>query len=126
MFFALAMVFAISSVCAQSPKNGEKGMDKMKKRVEMLKSELNLTDDQTAKVTELVVSLGKQMKEIRENGEGKSEANKDKMKALAKEREDKMKLILTSEQMTKLKEMNKKEMGEHKSKKNAGEEKSAE
>ena len=122
MFFALAMLFAVSSVCAQNSKKEGKAMEMMKKRVELLKSELNLSDDQTAKVTELMLSLGKQMKEIRENGEGKSEGNKAKMKALAKERQDKMKLILTPDQLTKLKELNKKEMKDRKAKKEGGEE----
>lgn len=106
MFIALAFVFAISSMNAQAPKDGPRdGGDRMKKRVEQLKSELQLTDEQTKKIEDLFAAQGKAMKELRESGD----FNRDKMKDLMKERETKMKEILTPEQQVKFLELNKKE-----------------
>ncbi|MEI7675630.1 MAG: hypothetical protein WCJ03_02515 [Bacteroidales bacterium] len=93
MFIVLSFVFAVTSMNAQKPNDRSKGVEFMKNRLEQLKTELKLTDDQSKKIQDLFVSQAKAMKELRESGEG----NREKMKDLMKERETKMKEILTPE-----------------------------
>ena len=103
MFIVLSFVFAVVGMNAQKPNDGAKGAEKMKNRLEQLKTELKLTDDQSKKIEDLFISQGKIMKELRESGD----VNREKMKDLMKEREAKMKEILTPEQQAKFMEMNK-------------------
>ena len=106
MFIALAFVFAVANMVAQAPKDGPRGgAERMKNRLEQLKTELKLTDDQAKKIEDLFVAQGKAMKELRESGN----VDRDKMKELMKERETKMNEILTPEQQAKFAELNKKD-----------------
>jgi Spy/CpxP family protein refolding chaperone len=109
MFIVLSFVFAVVGMNAQKPNDGAKGAEKMKNRLEQLKTELKLTDDQSKKIEDLFISQGKIMKELRESGD----VNREKMKDLMKERETKMKEILTPEQQAKFLEMNKKNRKDH-------------
>lgn len=118
VIFALALVFAATSMRAQEPKDGDKGKDRMKARLEQMKTDLKLTDEQAAKIKDLFKAQGEQMKAIRESGE----VNREKMKDLMKEREAKMKEILTPEQLAKLKDMRKNDHKDRPERKKEGEE----
>jgi Spy/CpxP family protein refolding chaperone len=81
----------------QSAARGEKRMD-------MMKEELALTNEQSAKMKELHSSLSEKMKDIRENKSLEPEQKKEQMKDQMKQNKEKMKSILTDEQLKKLQE----------------------
>ena len=79
----------------------------MKKRAEKMKTELNLTDDQSAKLDKTRKELGDKMKALRENKTLSEEQRQAQMKELMKSHRDNMKTILTPEQLQKMKEQHK-------------------
>jgi Spy/CpxP family protein refolding chaperone len=81
----------------QSTARGEKRMD-------MMKEQLALTNEQSAKMKELRSELSEKMKGIRENKSLEPEQKKEQMKDLMKQNKEKMKSILTDEQLKKLQE----------------------
>ncbi len=93
---------------AQMEKNRAEGKQKreegMKARGEKMKEKLNLTADQQAKMEANRASMKAEMKAIRENKSLDDAAKKEKMKELMKGQREKMKSILTEEQLQKMKE----------------------
>ncbi len=79
----------------------------MKKRGEKMKTELNLTVDQSAKLDKSRKELGDKMKALRENKTLSDEQRQTQMKELMKSHRDNMKTILTPEQLQKMKEHHK-------------------
>ncbi|MBL0151978.1 MAG: hypothetical protein IPP93_00200 [Chitinophagaceae bacterium] len=79
----------------------------MKKRAEKMKTDLNLTDDQSAKLDKTRKELGDKMKALRENKTLSEEQRQAQMKELMKSHRDNMKTILTPEQLQKMKEQHK-------------------
>jgi len=75
------------------------------KRLEKMKSNLNLTEAQVAKIQDLRNSSMKQAKEIRENSSLTQEQKKEQFMSLMKSRKESMNNILTAEQLKKKEEM---------------------
>ena len=90
----------------------ENKADKEKQRMEKLKTDLGLTDDQVKKVQDIETDSKTKMKALREsNKDGDMEAIRPQMQAIKKDKEDKLSAVLTKDQMAKYKEMNGKGMG---------------
>jgi hypothetical protein len=75
-----------------------------KNRMESMKTKLGLTDAQTAQIEKNQKEMGEKMKALRENKTMDESAKKEQFKALHKEQQEKMKSILTEDQIKKLKE----------------------
>ena len=75
-----------------------------KDRGERMKKELNLTDEQSAKLDASWKKMGEKMKSIRADKSLTEEQAKEKRKELKKEQMQNMKSILTEEQLKKMKE----------------------
>jgi Spy/CpxP family protein refolding chaperone len=71
-------------------------------RVERMKIRLDLKDEQVAKLKNIHSQMAQKMKTIRENDNLTMEDKKDKMKELAKERQEAVKALLTPEQVEKM------------------------
>jgi Spy/CpxP family protein refolding chaperone len=88
--------------------------DKMKqmqtKHMDRMKAELNLSDDQSAKLKAKNEELGNKMMAIRNNSALTQDQKKDQMKALKEERKTYMESILTADQKKKMEEMKSKRM----------------
>lgn len=74
------------------------------KRMDMMKEKLALTDEQSAKMKELHSGLSEKMKVIRENKSLEPEQKKEQIQELMKQNKEKMKSILTEDQLKKLKD----------------------
>jgi Spy/CpxP family protein refolding chaperone len=74
------------------------------KRQERMKEELNLTDEQSAKMTENRKAAAEKIKAVRENGSLKDEEKKEQIKELMKEQKESIKSLLTEDQLKKMKE----------------------
>jgi Spy/CpxP family protein refolding chaperone len=79
---------------------GERGKD----RLEKMKAELSLTDQQVAKLKASHEAMGVKTKAIRENASLTDDAKKDQMKEVFKKQKEDMKSILTEEQLKKMEE----------------------
>lgn len=88
---------------------GEKRMDKMK-------SNLNLTDDQVAKLKSQHENFAAEAKSLRENSSLTEEQKKQSMMELRKRSQEDQKSILTAEQLQKKEEMKSKRMHDWKNK----------
>lgn len=82
----------------------EKHADMAKQRGEKMKTELGLTDEQSAKMQSNRKAMGEKMKVIRENNSLTADQKKEQMKELMKQQKENMKSILTEEQLNKMKE----------------------
>jgi hypothetical protein len=112
MFLAIAMMLFIGSAMAQDQQQrGNRGPmnpeQRLKMRMERL-SQLNLTDEQKAKVEVLYKDQDAQMSKLREQQSGGDrEAMRANFEKMRTEQDAKMKAILTPEQYAKFTEMNK-------------------
>jgi Spy/CpxP family protein refolding chaperone len=101
---------------AQMEKMKQEGKAKqeemMKKRVEMMKTRLGLTDEQSAKLQKNHKDLEQQMRSIHENKSLTDDQRKEQMKNLMQKNKESLKSILTEEQLKKLKEGHRKPDGE--------------
>ena len=88
---------------------GQKRMDKMK-------TDLNLTDDQVAKIQEQHKSSMEQMKAIRENSSLSEDQKKGQLMDLRKSTHESINSILTADQLKKSEEMKNNRMNEWKNK----------
>lgn len=88
----------------QQNREGGKGKRNAEGRSERMKSDLGLTDDQSAKMKNLNAETHKKVKDIRENTELTSEQKKEQIAAAFKLQREEMKRILTPDQMRKLEE----------------------
>jgi hypothetical protein len=77
------------------PKHDHDPEKRAKHQTEWMKTELSLSDDQTAKVDDINVRYAKKMKELREQ-------NRQQMKALHEEEKKELSQVLTKEQNDKL------------------------
>lgn len=73
-------------------------------RMEKMKTRLNLSDDQVAKMKTQRTEMSSKFKALRENKSLSDEQRKEQMKELRKQQKEGMKSILTEEQMKKLQE----------------------
>lgn len=93
---------------AQIEKNKEARKTRMqdmeKKRAEKMKTELKLTDEQSAKLAANKKEMATKMKALRDDNSLTEEQKKEKSKELRKQQMDSMKSILTEEQLQKMKE----------------------
>ncbi len=78
---------------------------KVEKQVEKLKTELQLSDDQTAKVQAASQKRADQIKTIRDGSKERKGENRGKLKTMMDEYDAEMKAILTPEQYTKFEEI---------------------
>lgn len=76
-----------------------------KERAEKMKKELGLSDDQSAKLEANRKEVGEKMKSIREDKTLSDEQRKEKIKKAMEGNKEKLKEILTEEQLKKMKEM---------------------
>jgi len=76
----------------------------MKQRSDKMKTQLGLTDEQSAKMDNSRKEIGAKMKAIRENKSLSEEKKRAEMKELMKQQQESMKSILTEEQLKKMKE----------------------
>jgi Spy/CpxP family protein refolding chaperone len=91
---------------AQAKKEREEKMKQMsQKRLQKMKTDLNLTDDQVSKIQELRTSTMEQAKTIRENSALTQEQKKEQFMSLMKNRKESMNNILTAGQLKKKEEM---------------------
>jgi Spy/CpxP family protein refolding chaperone len=91
---------------AQARKEREEKMKQMsQKRLQKMKTDLNLTDDQVAKIQELRNSTMEQAKTIRENSALSQEQKKEQFMSLMKSRKESMNNILTADQLKKKEEI---------------------
>jgi len=86
------------------------------KRLEKMKADLNLTNDQVAKITEQRKSSMEQMKAIRENSSLTEEQKKEQLMDLRKSSRESMNSILTADQLKKKEELRNSRMSEWKHK----------
>jgi len=86
------------------------------KRLEKMKTDLNLTDDQVAKITEQRKNSMEQMKAIRENSSLSEEQKKEQLMDLRKSSRESMNSILTADQLKKKEELRNSRMSEWKNK----------
>lgn len=77
---------------------GRRGPMNIEDRVENLKKQLSLTDEQTAKVKEIMESVVKKMREAREENQGDRQAMREAMRKIMSETDDKIMEVLTPEQ----------------------------
>jgi len=93
---------------AQIEKNKEQGKAKRqeygKKRAEMMKTRLGLTDDQSAKMEKNHKELMEKMKTLREDKSLSEDKKREQMRELLKNQRESLKSILTEEQLQKMKE----------------------
>ncbi len=80
------------------------------KRLDKIKSTLNLSDDQVAKINSGTLDIHAKAKMIRENDQLTRVEKKDQLIALKQQTQDNLKSILTPEQITKLEELKKNRM----------------
>lgn len=78
-----------------------------KKMGDRMKTELNLSADQSTKLESNRKVLGEEMRKIRENSSFSLEQKKEKMKELHLKQKENLKSILTPEQLQKMKESHK-------------------
>jgi Spy/CpxP family protein refolding chaperone len=78
-----------------------------KKRDERMKTELNLTADQSAKISENRKASAEKMRAIREDKSLSLDQKKEKMKEVMKAQKENMKKVLTEEQLAKMKAQHK-------------------
>jgi Spy/CpxP family protein refolding chaperone len=83
----------------------EKMKEMGKQRAEKMKTELGLSDEQSAKLEANRNEIGEKMKSIREDKALNDEQKKEKIKEVMEGNKEKMKSILTEEQLKKMKEM---------------------
>lgn len=103
---------------AQAKKDRSEKMKMMsEKRMGKMKTDLNLTDDQVAKIKEQQQSSMEQMKTIRENSTLSEEQKKEQLMDLHKNMRESMKNILTADQLKKREELRNNRMKEWKNKK---------
>lgn len=102
---------------AQAKKDmGEKMKMMAQKRMEKMKTDLQLTDDQVAKIQDQRKSSMEQMKAIRENSSLSEEQKKEQLMDLRKTSHDNMNKILTADQLKKKEELRNNRIKEMKSK----------
>ena len=82
-----------------------------KERGEKMKAALGLTADQSAQLDANRKETGEKMKSIRENKSLSDEQKKEQVKQLMTANKEKMKTILTEEQLKKMKEMHQRKPG---------------
>jgi Spy/CpxP family protein refolding chaperone len=75
-----------------------------KERMEKMKTRLNLTDDQVAKMKAQRADMSAKFKALHENKSLSDDQRKEQFKELRKQQKESMKSILTDEQMKKMKE----------------------
>src|ERR1019366_7608008 len=101
----------------QAKKDRSEKMKMMaQKRMEKMKTDLNLTDDQVAKMQAQRESSMEQMKAIRENSSLSEEQRKAQLMDLRKSNHDSMNNILTADQLKKKEELRNNRMTEWKNK----------
>lgn len=89
----------------QLKKDGQAKREQMGNRhFEKMKTDLGLSQEQTAKLEKQKAEMGQQLKSIRENKNLSDEQRREQTKELMKKRKENMKSVLTDEQRKKLKE----------------------
>lgn len=88
----------------QKAEQKTKMQDFQKEHAQKLKERLNLTDEQSTKLEANRKEIGEKMKSIREDKSLSDEQRKEKIKEAMKSNKEKMKSILTEEQLKKMQE----------------------
>lgn len=114
------MLLFVAGVMAQ-PEGGDRPNreEMQKKRMEMMKTELNLTADQVTKVTAIQADADKKMEAVFASGD--RESGREKMKAIREDSDKKIKEVLTADQAKKWDEYNAKMRAERKDRRPEGE-----
>jgi len=94
-----------NTIAKAKKESSEKTEMMAQKRLEKMKTDLNLTDEQVAKIKEQRESSTAQAKAIRENSSLTEEQKKEQFRNLMKSRQESINSILTAEQLKKKEEM---------------------
>jgi len=94
-----------NTIAQAKKERGEKMKMMAQKRLENMKTQLNLTDAQVSKIQDLRNTSIDQAKAIRENSSLTEEQKKEQFMSLVKNRKESMKNILTAEQLKKKEEI---------------------
>lgn len=100
----LVLVALLGFGSASAQRNGDRRQMSVEQKVSNLKKELNLTDEQTAKVTVLYTDFEKKVKSAGEN-------SREQMKSEREELEKQVQALLTDEQKKTYQEMQAKRSG---------------
>ena len=103
-----------SEIAQAKKQRSEKMQMAAQKRIEKMKTTLNLTDDQVAKIQEQQKSSMEKAKAIRENTSLSEEQKREQLMNLRKAGHDNMNNILTAVQLKKMEEMRNNRMNEMK------------
>ena len=107
-------------LAAEKQKKSGDAEEKMQTRIEKMRTDLSLSDEQYNKVKSLYAEMFSQIKVVRENESLSMEQKKEQIKNLHKETKSKLKGILNADQIKKLQE-SKSEGGQGKKMKNTSE-----
>lgn len=119
MLSAAGLTFAQPSQESQAPTpNQHAGVqhngESVDQHLQMLSEKLNLTDDQEAKLKPIVQDLMQQTKAVHDDSSLSPEQKRTKMKSIHESFHDQINAVLTPEQQTKFKQMQREHMGKHK------------
>ncbi len=111
-FYLMVTTMLITSiVMAQAPQKGAGGKnpeEMVKRQTEEMVKELSLDAKQTEKVSEINKKYAEKMRAVQQSSKDDREGMREKMQKLRSEKETELKTVLTAEQFTKLKELEKK------------------
>ncbi len=108
---ALFVAVAFTTVLAQNSSSSKQGAteeragrhDRVQDRLEWMSKELNLTDDQKAKLKPILQDEGKQMRAVHEDNSLTPEQKREKAKQIRENFRPQIQAVLTPEQKAKLK-----------------------
>lgn len=103
----------VSTLMFAQPRHGNQA-DRQEKRLEKMKTELSLTDDQYGKIKEISAEFASSRAAIRKDTSLTRGATFNKMKSLRTDEEKQINAVLTKEQQAKWTELKAKREEEHK------------
>ena len=106
MFAMMIVLGSLLSTVSYGQRQAPDPETRAKKMTEKMKTELSLTDDQYNKMYDINLKYAGKMQDLRKQ-EGDRQAKMTEMKEINKSRKEEYKAVLSEEQMTKLKEMQK-------------------
>jgi Spy/CpxP family protein refolding chaperone len=103
---ALLLLVSVVSFAQDTEARGRKGRGEGREaQIEKWKTELNLSDEQVAKIQAANKKRKEQMDKLKEERKGERKENMEKIKGISEEFDRDMKAILTPEQYTKFDEI---------------------
>jgi periplasmic protein CpxP/Spy len=113
-FLSLILTLPLTALKAEAPategKSRQEMTEKIKERVQHMKQELGLSDEQAGKITVIMNEQAAALKPLRENKTLSKEQRRTQMMEIHKASADKIKALLTPEQAAKHEVMRKEHM----------------